>query len=341
MVLNTDTSQEAGTHWVAVYVAAPHVVDYFDSFADWPPVSAEIGAFLHRFAHVNRSDTCVQSDRSSACGKHVIYFLCRRCSGWPLGQIVRHLTHCKTPPDRLVSAFTRRFIFDEEEDVSRNNQQQHNNNNNNELHKTMHVDFDPLQVDWTTLLGGGGGGFLAPDDNSGTTWEVLSGGGTGATTHCNRTNAPAANTLLMLGSGGGGAAYPVFAGLPYQRGAGGLGSMFRSFLRFLVPIGRQAGAALARQGLESGARVLSNVLDGADLKQSLVTEGRTGLKNLLDKAADSVARSQQQQQQNKREEAAAEILTSSVIANIWSPPPHVQQSQQQQSHRLLRSGPGA
>ncbi|KAL3078493.1 hypothetical protein niasHT_032789 [Heterodera trifolii] len=113
MVLNTDTALEPGTHWVAVYVTSSTTVDYFDSFADWPSTSEGIRSFLHRFAHVNRSPTSVQSDRSSACGKHVIYFLYRRCQGWTLAQIVGHLTNCKTPPDRLVAAFTRQFIFND------------------------------------------------------------------------------------------------------------------------------------------------------------------------------------------------------------------------------------
>lgn len=96
----------------------------------------------------------------------------------------------------------------------------------------------------------------------------------------------------MGGGGGGGSAssYPVFTGLPYQRGAGGIGSMFRSFLRFLVPIGRQAGAAIGRQGLETGSRVLSQMLEGRNVKEAMTEEGRAGLKNLLDKAADNLSR---------------------------------------------------
>uniref|UniRef100_A0A914H3L9 Ubiquitin-like protease family profile domain-containing protein n=1 Tax=Globodera rostochiensis TaxID=31243 RepID=A0A914H3L9_GLORO len=116
MVVNTDTSQEVGTHWVALYVQTPSIVDYFDSFADWPPESAEICTFLHRFKHVNRSGACLQSDRSSACGKHVIYFLYRRCRGWSLQQIVQHLRDCKTTPDRLVTGFSRKFIFGQDEE---------------------------------------------------------------------------------------------------------------------------------------------------------------------------------------------------------------------------------
>lgn len=80
--------------------------------------------------------------------------------------------------------------------------------------------------------------------------------------------------------------YNIFRGVPYQRGAG-IGSVFRSLMRFLLPIGKQIGSSIARQGLESGNRVLTNVLEGKDLKESLVSEGKTGLKNLLETAANN------------------------------------------------------
>jgi len=81
--------------------------------------------------------------------------------------------------------------------------------------------------------------------------------------------------------------YNVFRGVPYQRGSG-LGSVFRSFLRYLIPIGKEIGSAIGKQGLESGNKVLSNVLEGKNLKESLINEGKSGLKNLLQKAADNV-----------------------------------------------------
>ena len=109
----------------------------------------------------------------------------------------------------------------------------------------MHIEFDPTKVDWLAYT------HPSSDDN-----------------------------LYQFGGG----AYTAFAGVPYQRGAG-IGSIFRSLLRYLIPIGKQAGAAIGRQGLESGVRVLSDVLDGRNVRQSLADEGRSGLKSLLDKAS--------------------------------------------------------
>ncbi|KAL3104698.1 hypothetical protein niasHT_024930 [Heterodera trifolii] len=65
--------------------------------------------------------------------------------------------------------------------------------------------------------------------------------------------------------------YNIYRGLPYQRGAG-VGAVFRSLMRYLLPIGKQIGSAIGRQGMESGNRVLTNMLEGKDLKESLVSE---------------------------------------------------------------------
>uniref|UniRef100_A0A914HIK0 Uncharacterized protein n=1 Tax=Globodera rostochiensis TaxID=31243 RepID=A0A914HIK0_GLORO len=92
-----------------------------------------------------------------------------------------------------------------------------------------------------------------------------------------------ASPELLLQFGG----YNVFRGIPYQRG-GGVGSVFRSLMRYLLPIGKQIGAAIGRQGLESGNRALTNVLEGKDIKESLITESKSGLANLLEKAASNL-----------------------------------------------------
>jgi hypothetical protein len=109
----------------------------------------------------------------------------------------------------------------------------------------MHVDFDPVKVEWSSLLESGDG-------------EQFGG-------------------------------YNVFRGVPFQRGSG-LGSVFRSFLRYLIPIGKQIGLAVGHEGLRTGNRVLSNVLEGKDLKDTLVSESKAGIKNLLDKASSNMER---------------------------------------------------
>jgi hypothetical protein len=82
---------------------------------------------------------------------------------------------------------------------------------------------------------------------------------------------------------GGGGAFVAFRGMPYQRGAG-VGAIFRSLLRYLMPLGREVASSIGRQGLESGANILSDVLDGQKLGDAAALHGRIGARKLMNKA---------------------------------------------------------
>lgn len=128
----------------------------------------------------------------------------------------------------------------------------------------MHVDFDPQQVDWN---------FCCVPFS-------------GADEHILHDAAGAAATMMGMGIT---PSYGVFSGQPFQRGTG-IGSVLRSLWRVLLPIGRQIGSAIGRQGMESGARVLSGIVEGQGLKETLEKEGRVGLKSLLDKASENLGK---------------------------------------------------
>jgi hypothetical protein len=78
----------------------------------------------------------------------------------------------------------------------------------------------------------------------------------------------------------GGAYY--FEGQPWQRG-GGIGSIFQSLVRFLMPIGKTIGRELGKEGIETGSRLLNRLAAGQDIKSSMVEESQKGLKNLVDR----------------------------------------------------------
>lgn len=73
-----------------------------------------------------------------------------------------------------------------------------------------------------------------------------------------------------------------FEGIPFQRGYG-IGSVLGNLFRYLVPIGKTIGKELGREGLSTGSRVLTNMMSGETLKNSLRKEGQQGLKNVLDR----------------------------------------------------------
>ncbi|KAL3122633.1 hypothetical protein niasHT_003989 [Heterodera trifolii] len=119
-----------------------------------------------------------------------------------------------------------------------------------QYHRVLQKEISELLVEWSTF----------PFQNSSSSSELV---------------------FFNQYGGAGVGTYNIFHGQPYQRG-NGIGAVFRSLMRYLVPIGKEIGAT-GRQGLESGNRVLSNVLEGKDLKESLISEGKVGLKNLLEK----------------------------------------------------------
>ena len=90
--------------------------------------------------------------------------------------------------------------------------------------------------------------------------------------------------------------YGYFSGYPlvYQRG-NGLGDIFRSIYRVLkpmalkigqalVPMAKDAGAAIGKEGIATSARVLNDIVQGKDAKSALMDEGKEGMRVLLDKA---------------------------------------------------------
>lgn len=84
--------------------------------------------------------------------------------------------------------------------------------------------------------------------------------------------------------------YGWFAGMPRQRGSG-LGDVFRRLWRYLrpmagkaLPVIKDAGKALGEEGLAAAARVLDDVSRGANLKESVLNEGKEGVINLLGRA---------------------------------------------------------
>jgi len=85
---------------------------------------------------------------------------------------------------------------------------------------------------------------------------------------------------LLLSSQSGGGAY--FIGVPHQRG-GGIGAVFSSLFRFLLPALKSAGKELGKEGLAVGARVLGSLAEGRPLRDSVITEASEGLRNLVDR----------------------------------------------------------
>lgn len=87
-----------------------------------------------------------------------------------------------------------------------------------------------------------------------------------------------------------GAGY-YFHGFPNQRGYGkfssfkgrGLADQFSRFKRFWLPMIKGAGKLIGNEALITGARILDNIAQGAELKETVKSEAKQGVKRLAKK----------------------------------------------------------
>jgi len=71
---------------------------------------------------------------------------------------------------------------------------------------------------------------------------------------------------------------PVFVGSRHQRGHGQGSVLGGIFHRFVIPLFKNHGKALARNALRTGVNVVENVLDGRTLKDSVASRVPEGIK---------------------------------------------------------------
>lgn len=94
--------------------------------------------------------------------------------------------------------------------------------------------------------------------------------------------------FIQTGRGAVGNGNYYFEGIPpYQRGRGqrgaGVGAVFRGLWRYLLPVIRSMGDSVKQEGLATGSRILTNLSEGANLKDTILNEGKTGVTNIANK----------------------------------------------------------
>ena len=106
-VINSDTSDKKGKHWVVVYFDKNRRGEYFDSYG-LPPTVLGLEAYMDRFSLdwiYNRKT--IQSLFSNVCGHYWVYFILFRCRNISLHAILSVFTLNLTENDRCVFDFIR------------------------------------------------------------------------------------------------------------------------------------------------------------------------------------------------------------------------------------------
>ena len=103
-VINTDTSEGPGEHWVAVYMHDYHQGEFFDSYGEPPHFYG-----LHHFMQINLSnwkynDIRVQDYLSFTCGHHVVMYITLKLIGVSLEDYISLFTNNLFKNDEMVFA---------------------------------------------------------------------------------------------------------------------------------------------------------------------------------------------------------------------------------------------
>jgi hypothetical protein len=78
-----------------------------------------------------------------------------------------------------------------------------------------------------------------------------------------------------------------YRGTPYQRGAG-LGSFFKALFRMAIPVFKSVGRQAGKHALAAGANVMSDMVKGEPVFQSLKKHSRAETSKLLHEAGEAL-----------------------------------------------------
>lgn len=87
-IVNLDSSEKSGSHWVALYFDSNGQCDYFDSFGIYP-IGSDIPRFISLSSTTFRYNTkTLQELSSSYCGFYSCFFILTRSRGISMPDIV-------------------------------------------------------------------------------------------------------------------------------------------------------------------------------------------------------------------------------------------------------------
>ncbi len=107
--------------------------------------------------------------------------------------------------------------------------------------------------------------------------------------------------FFRQGQRGGGGLAVGFRGTKYQRGSG-IGNIFSSIFRTLLPLAKTVGKTVGRQALSTGAQVASDALAGHNIGDSLNQRGREAAGNLLRKGVRKMTKKRAPAAKKKRQQ---------------------------------------
>ena len=86
-IINTDTENGPGEHWISFFIDNNGHADYFDSYG-FPPNETTLKWLRNRASHIYFNTHCLQGPLSTVCWAYCLYFLHMRSRHIPMDYIV-------------------------------------------------------------------------------------------------------------------------------------------------------------------------------------------------------------------------------------------------------------
>ena len=115
IVVNTQSSSEAGEHWIGMYINSDGSMDFFDSYGNMPEKYPQFKTFLkvNGGTNVRWNDKVIQGIGSLSCGQYVIFFNLHRSKDISMHRITNFFGANKTDNDCYVTHWlNKRFKMD-------------------------------------------------------------------------------------------------------------------------------------------------------------------------------------------------------------------------------------
>lgn len=103
MIINLDSSNELGSHWVAFWNNADGTGEYFDSFGSPPPSYIKMSLECLSPSRIIYSNAALQHKSSSSCGLYCIFFIKHKCLGASLPRILSHFSRSQGVNEIIVT----------------------------------------------------------------------------------------------------------------------------------------------------------------------------------------------------------------------------------------------
>ena len=107
-IVNTDTSNLPGTHWIACVLLPDGRGEVFDSFGQIPPSSLQVWMNIHCPRGWFYNTTCIQGPITTLCGGYCLFYLYHRLvSSMTMQNIITMLSNA-TNSDYVIYLFLKK-----------------------------------------------------------------------------------------------------------------------------------------------------------------------------------------------------------------------------------------